>query len=450
MTEQLRLAPDGPIRSIFAFPPFRLDVRRRSLLCGAQAVTITPQEFDALHILVARAGEIVSKDDLAWRLGSHDAPLSDASLTQATYRLRRTLESCHAAEYIATIPRQGYQFVFPVEESSESEGPGGGSDATFYLLQKAKQNLTFRSSAEDVDAAITMLTEVTENAPENAAAFAALAEAHLELAADFFRDPLVQHPLAEAAALRALSLDSFQPNATCALAESAMAFHHDWKRALTLLLQAARSSARAQWTLAFYYALRGEFEQAKNHGRKLLNSQPSDFRIYAMMGAIHFFSGEPAMAELYLRDALNGMPGEPYFRHMLAQVLWMLGQPDDALQLLIDLHEKRPTPLLCGPLGYISAKIGDDAQARRCLEHLREAKPGCIIPYRHVALVQLSLSDYQAALESLEAAYDHRDSSLCSLAVHALFSPLREFPRFELLLSKLGLPNSARIAQRPA
>jgi DNA-binding winged helix-turn-helix (wHTH) protein len=98
---------------VFAFGPFRLDSGARRLLRDGEAVPLSPTQFDLLELLVAKAGQVISKDqliDAVWR----DVAVSDNSLEQAISALRRTLDPAAGRQFIETRPRRGYRFAVPV------------------------------------------------------------------------------------------------------------------------------------------------------------------------------------------------------------------------------------------------------------------------------------------------------------------------------------------------
>ena len=56
-----------------------------------------------------------------------------------------------------------------------------------------------------------------------------------------------------------------------------------------------------------------------------------------------------------------------------------------------------------------------------------------------VALVFLALEDKDEAMRCLKQAYEERDEDLCILKIDPRFDSLRGDPRFENLLSRVGL-----------
>jgi len=110
-------------KRIYEFGPFRLDSGTRRLLRDGQPVAITAKAFDALLALVENYGRLVEKDELMRWLWP-DTIVEEANLTQTIFILRKVLgESPGEQNYIATIPRRGYQLVAPVREAPLTDRP---------------------------------------------------------------------------------------------------------------------------------------------------------------------------------------------------------------------------------------------------------------------------------------------------------------------------------------
>lgn len=107
-------AADGPAHA-FAFGDFTLDLRERSLRRDGRPVELGSRYFDALALLMARPGALVSKDrfmDEVWR----GIPVTDEALTQCIRTLRRALgDEAGNPRFIETVPKHGYRFVAKVE-----------------------------------------------------------------------------------------------------------------------------------------------------------------------------------------------------------------------------------------------------------------------------------------------------------------------------------------------
>src|SRR6185436_12863918 len=110
--------PTGPR---FVFEPFELDAARRRLTASGEPVAVSERQLDVLLLLVARAGQIISKDDLL-QAGWKDVAVGDNSLEQAISSLRRLLSSHPSgAACIETVPRRGYRFGVGVTRMAARE-----------------------------------------------------------------------------------------------------------------------------------------------------------------------------------------------------------------------------------------------------------------------------------------------------------------------------------------
>jgi DNA-binding winged helix-turn-helix (wHTH) protein/tetratricopeptide (TPR) repeat protein len=76
---------------------------------------LEPRAVDVLSLLVARAGEVVSKDELIDRVWESRI-ISEGTLTNTIAELRRALgDDARDPRFIETIPKRGYRLICPVE-----------------------------------------------------------------------------------------------------------------------------------------------------------------------------------------------------------------------------------------------------------------------------------------------------------------------------------------------
>jgi two-component system, OmpR family, KDP operon response regulator KdpE len=111
--------PDGPIE----VGELRVDPRAREAALGGVPLELSPREFDLLHYLALRPGEVVSKRDLltdVWRV-----PYGGADKTVDVHLawLRRKLgETAQRPRYVHTVRGVGVKLVEPDRPTS---GPPG-------------------------------------------------------------------------------------------------------------------------------------------------------------------------------------------------------------------------------------------------------------------------------------------------------------------------------------
>jgi DNA-binding winged helix-turn-helix (wHTH) protein len=167
--------PAGPR---FVFEPFELDPDRRRLTVSGEPVAISERQLDVLLLLVARAGQIISKDDLL-QAGWKDVAVGDNSLEQAISSLRRLLGSHPGgAACIETVPRRGYRFGVAVTRMAPRESDAG-LDA---LLAPHRAFIEGRAALETLEGdrvarAREVFANVLRSAPEYASAHVGLANA---------------------------------------------------------------------------------------------------------------------------------------------------------------------------------------------------------------------------------------------------------------------------------
>src|SRR5262245_50556602 len=98
----------------YCFGEYRFFPDRQLLLRGDSPVRIGARALDLLHLLVVRAGEVVSKEQLigfTWP----NTFVHDDNLKVNIAALRRAIPQTFSdLPYIATVPRRGYRFVAPV------------------------------------------------------------------------------------------------------------------------------------------------------------------------------------------------------------------------------------------------------------------------------------------------------------------------------------------------
>lgn len=101
------------------FGEYLLDRPSRELRKAGKRIRLQVQPFQVLSLLLARAGEVVTRDELRQRLWPSSVYVDfDHGLNNAITRLRETLgDDAATPRFIETLPRLGYRFIHPVSES---------------------------------------------------------------------------------------------------------------------------------------------------------------------------------------------------------------------------------------------------------------------------------------------------------------------------------------------
>jgi DNA-binding winged helix-turn-helix (wHTH) protein len=118
--------PSGRLR----FDDFELDVRAGQLRRQGVRLRLRGQPLQVLEILLERAGDVVTREELQSRIWSADTFVDfDHSLHNAIARIREVLgDSAENPRYIETLPRRGYRYIGPVEETQAPAAPAEKAD----------------------------------------------------------------------------------------------------------------------------------------------------------------------------------------------------------------------------------------------------------------------------------------------------------------------------------
>ena len=99
---------------LYQFGSFELDLDRQELFSSGAAQTIEPQVFDLLVLLVSRAGDLITHDDLiatVWK----GRIVSDSAISARISAARAAIgDSGSRQQMIKTVPRKGFRFVADV------------------------------------------------------------------------------------------------------------------------------------------------------------------------------------------------------------------------------------------------------------------------------------------------------------------------------------------------
>ncbi len=107
--------PAQPAAERYAFGDFVLErSQQRVLRRDGTALSLTPRLFNALLVLVERAGTLVDKETLILALWP-GLVVEENNLSQVISSLRRALgDEAQLSRYIQTVPRRGFRFVEPI------------------------------------------------------------------------------------------------------------------------------------------------------------------------------------------------------------------------------------------------------------------------------------------------------------------------------------------------
>jgi DNA-binding winged helix-turn-helix (wHTH) protein len=350
----------------FGFGPFELDMRSRRLLCDGVPVSLSGRNLDLLHMLVSRAGEVLSKDQLigaAWP----DVAVTDNSLEQAISVLRRALKASPEEPYIETQARRGYRFGVEVTRLANRET----DEALEALLAPHRAWMEGRAALETLERdqvvrARGVFADVLRDVPTQAPAHVGMANAcamqfemtrsdelpdteALQLALHhakeacrldpqygeawatlgFVHDRNAEHELAIAASRRAIQLEPDNWRHHFRLAS--VGWGDERLRAARRTLALLPGFALAHWLAATVHVARNAFAEARRELELGLEGHTTPERfggiaLHWLRGLIFLAEGDSEAAlDSFRRELASESSGHLYARECAANTWYAIG-----------------------------------------------------------------------------------------------------------------------------
>jgi len=113
------------------FGVFELDLSAGELRKSGVKLRLQGQPFQVLALLLERAGEVVTREELQQKLWPSDTFVDfDHSLNTAINKVREVLgDSASSPRYVETLARRGYRFIAPVQAPAQIGAPSDTSTA---------------------------------------------------------------------------------------------------------------------------------------------------------------------------------------------------------------------------------------------------------------------------------------------------------------------------------
>jgi DNA-binding winged helix-turn-helix (wHTH) protein len=151
----------------FGFDAFELDAQSGELRKNGAQVKLQLQPFKVLALLVARAGHIVTRDEIRRHVWGGETFVDyEQGLNYCIRQIRAVLgEDTAKPRYIETYPRRGYRFLIPVVELPSGEAP---SEDRIMLAVLPLENLSGNQEQEYFADGLTdeLITELSRLSPQ--------------------------------------------------------------------------------------------------------------------------------------------------------------------------------------------------------------------------------------------------------------------------------------------
>lgn len=461
---------------VFTFGPFRLEPGERRLWREGERVELDPKAFDLLVMLVERAGHLVTKDELLEQVWP-DAVVEEGALTVQVSRLRAALgESARQWRYVETVPRAGYRFAAVVQREPMHVEPVTGPEARHRWLRLAALAggvgvlgialvaLGGREGAPPAARATAVADSVERISPSAQEAYARGREIwwtrhHLDRALRQFRIATVLDSTfalahvgaadvyamgyqsadeARASLRRALALNPDLAEAHATLGLVRMLQEWDWDGAAETLDHARRLAPEYapahQWT-ATLQMLQGEHEEALLSLDRALQAAPHEARPVLLADrcqALYLARRFDDAAEA-CRVAMESATDVPFASQTGFWALALADRPADAVRWS---HTHDET--IQQELGAIvPSDVDPNRLRRRLLAGVDRRDPHVSLDWSARAVAYAG--DRERALSMLEHAVEVRHFFAPFLAVDPVFDDLRDEPRFQAAVARIGL-----------
>jgi len=301
---------------------------------------------------------------------------------------------------------------------------------------------------EDLRKAVEFFQLAIEFDPSYALAHCGVADCYNFVGLHGVLQPSVAFSKAKAAAERALEIDDALAEGHTPLGFAAFFYDWDWRGAESAFRRAIRlnpSYGTAHHLYAFMLTALGRHEDALAEIRKAKEVDPLSLLINDAMGFCHWNARRFDLAEEQCHRTIARDPDFFMARYGLAMTYAHTGRHEEGIEeARVAARLSHDSPLALATLGHACAVAGREREAGELLERLtRMTQLGYVPPY-YLATVCVGLGRADDAIAFLEKAVECRDGWVTWLGVEPRFDPLRQDPRFQNVLRRIGLPAEAR------
>ncbi|MBI1760528.1 MAG: winged helix-turn-helix domain-containing protein [Acidobacteria bacterium] len=326
------------------------------------------------------------------------------------------------------------------EERTRSETRATHSNEAWQAYLKGRYHWNRRTIPE-TKRAVEEFDRAIQLDPQFALAYVGLADAWHTLSG-LERPPSEAIPRARAAVEKALALDDQLAAAHASL--GIVQWRYDWNYA-----EAERSFKRAialdgnyasahQW-YGLLLAYRQRNAEALVELKQAQQLDPLSLIINANLGLLPYFARRYDEAIDQLKRTLE-LDQNFAFAHFFLG--WAYEQKGDRAQALVEFRRAAQideTPATLTYLGHGLATAGNRAEALAVANKLQTLGQQRYVSAYYLAILAVGLGEKERAFDLLAKAVEEHADALVLLAVEPKFDPLRNEPRFQALLQRLGL-----------
>jgi TolB-like protein/Flp pilus assembly protein TadD len=325
--------------------------------------------------------------------------------------------------------------VTPREQARLSRSLTVGTEAQdLYLL-----GLHFLNFGDPRRAAAYMEQAAAKD-PNYAPAYAGLANAYGWMGEAGWMPYSEAFPKQMEAAKKAIEIDDELPEGHAELAMAAMSLNWDWatcQRELKRALELNPNSASIRAAYGVYLARVGRLNEAIEQLKKQLALDPVSSRSFWNATFVYYYARryDEALSQIQHAAALEPNPMEIVFP--LGVVYVEKGMYQQAIAEFQKIGEQ---PHAIGHAGNAYARMGRTAKARNAILKLEQHVEKDGVGRYEIALIYAALGEKDQAFEGLDKSFAAHDKGLTYLRIDPCLDPLRQDPRFQNLIRRVGFP----------
>jgi DNA-binding winged helix-turn-helix (wHTH) protein/tetratricopeptide (TPR) repeat protein len=488
------MAVQHPRARLLRFGVFELDLESREVRRRGRLVALPPQPFTVLATLASHAGRIVTREELRrllWPDGVHVD--HERGLNHCLNRIRRVLgDTAQSPRFVETLPRQGYRFLADVDTVRDESEPAAlpAPPAAFaareipvrrratpalvlaatLVLALQSPGTTGRSRAGQhglpsrdpaAQAAFETGRRLLDEGPtgwrrsvplfEEAArrdrgfalAWYALADAYMRLGERGALAPEQAFPAARRAVEAALAIeDRAEPRVIL----GALELNYDWdwagaERTYRRALELDPELTDARIGLARLLSAAGRHDEALRTARETEASHPGRADVVRDSAFVHYRARRFDDAERRLQDWAALQPDRREPHHYLALLYLRRGRPHDAVRegRVVYALAQADARFVAG-FEALAPRPAMEYYLRGSIGYLERLGGSQWVTMDEFARLRALLGETNAALAGLERAADERSPRLLTSLGDPAFDAVRDQPRFQALLRRVGAP----------
>ncbi len=312
-----------------------------------------------------------------------------------------------------------------------------------YKLYLMGRNYWNKRRPDDLKKGIEYFQQAVEKNPQDAKAYAGIADSYTLLAIYGAMTSTEAFPKAKEAAEKALSIDDSLAEAHTSLGFVKTRYDWDWEGAEASFRRAIELNpnyALAHQWYSNYLISVGRYRDAVDEAKRGQEVNPLSLIANAQVGWAYFFAGRNDEGVAACLKVIEMDPNFFSARRYYGLILEQKGMYEQAIEQFEKAREQSGgSPVVAAALGHAYALAGKRHEAEKIIEELLDTSKPRIGSSYDIAIIYTGLGEKERAFEWLEKAFHERNDSLAYLNADPRFDPIRTDPRFDHLLNRIGL-----------